>query len=789
MNITLSYNWIREYIKTSKTPQEFAKIFSLHSQSIERIREIKPRWKNVVTAKIVEIRPHPRADRLSLARVDIGKREFTAVCGAPNIKVGHIVPLVHEGGEIVGENNQTRVVKKANIRGVESFGMLCSCRELGLGDDHSGIYILPDNTPLGVPLEKIAPAHDVLFDIEVTSNRPDCMSVIGIAREACAVFGERFHIPQKPVIAWKTKKQILARVKDTKICPRYQATVVENVRVAPSPLWLQMRLIHAGVRPINSIVDITNYILFEYGQPIHAFDYDKIQTSKSKGVFLEVRKAKTGEKLFALDQNTYELSLQDIVVADAQGPVALAGIIGGRESGVDENTKTVIFESANFDPVSVRRTSRRLSILTQSSNLFEKGLRPEATEGAIHRALELAIQHCGGSVASKIIDVKKPFLRQKKIKLNPQKANAFLGTDISPSKMRSILTLLGAKVAGTQQIHCAVPWWREGDLKLELDLYEEIARLHGYHKISSDLPEGKIPVRQKDPREVLRKKCKRLLEGIGCVEVYSYSMVSRSMMTSVGIEAKNAIKIFNPLSEDMVYMRTTLIPSLLKILSENQDKKNTLSLFEISNVYIPRPDTLPEETLKLALALVGQEKIFLRCKGIVEFLLESLGITALFHATQESMIWRAGASHDIVAGEKVMGRFGIIQKNIGERFGINKEVAFLSIDFSCLASQANVCKKFAPLPLYPGIERDIAIVIGKNVLWKNIYEYVVQFHELIERVSFISEYASPEFHGGRSIAFRAHFRSKDRTLKSSEIDSIIQKIRIGLQKVFNARLR
>src|SRR3989338_5576344 len=428
MDRTISYNWLKEFVPLDVSPANFAREFSLRSMTVDRVTPVKPEFTGVTTAKIIKIEKHPNADRLRLATVKTKQGTVTVVCGAPNIAVDQMVPYAGIGAKLIDTKNGGKkfTLKAAIIRDVKSEGMLCSAAELGISEDHSGILILPKETPLGKPLEEVLPLDYTLFDIEITSNRPDAMSVVGLAREAAAVFNKK--LTQKlaqPKITFTSEIPLSVEVKDSPGCPRYQAVVVTGITVGPSPLWLQLRLNQAGVRPINNIVDITNYILLELGQPMHAFDYDKLQ-----GKTIVVRRARPGEKILALDGKIYVLESTDLVVADAKNPVAIAGVMGGEKSAVSTETKTIVFECANFDPVTVRTTSRRLSLLSESSLLFEKGLQPQNVEAALFRALELTQQLAGGSVSSPIIDVYAKAKTAATISFDPAVVQRYLGVAV-----------------------------------------------------------------------------------------------------------------------------------------------------------------------------------------------------------------------------------------------------------------------------------------------------------------------------------------------------------------------
>ena len=794
MNISISYNWLKEYIKTNKSAYDFAKTFSLHSMTIDRIHENKNAWKNVITVKIISIEKHPNADKLRLATIDTGKEKVKVVCGAPNIEAGQIVPLVKEGGEVVGADGKSFIVKKANIRGVESSGMICSCRELGLGDDHTGIYVLPENTKIGELLEKVLSPGDSVFEIEVTSNRPDAMSIIGLAREAFAVFKTGFSYKEsKPDIKISKsvdvkKYQLSVKVVDKALCPRYQAIVMTGVTIGPSPLWMQSRLMQSGIRPINNLVDITNYVLLEYGQPMHVFDYDKLE-----GKEIIVRHAKEGEKILALDGNTYPLGNDNLVIAGAKLPVAVAGVMGGVLSAVSNTTTTIVFESANFNPVTVRKTSRKLHLMSESSNLFEKGLSPQGTAPALLRAIELAQKFAGGVVASKIFDTydKKNVLR--KIKIHPKAIENYLGIALKVNAIKKDLQLLGFSVSGNSALTVAVPWWRQNDIVISEDIIEEVARIYGYHKLPIVLPSGEIPLRADDKNNYWINEYKDALLSIGFTEIYSYSMVSKKILERLFIPSDSCLKVANPLNEDMEYMRPTLLSGVLDAIALNQENFETIKIFEISRVYKPRENDLPDELPRLIGALSGQEDLFARVKGVIDYLFKKYNISGVKYLSQQSVeespVWGRGLFQDIIHNNKTIGRFGIINKKVLNSFGIKKDVAVFDMDFSYIIKAGSMAKTYTPPPAFPQIIRDLALVVGPNVVWKDIEESISRFHPLVNEVQYLSTYAGKELDGKKSLALRIIFQSEERTLKSSETDDIISELMVKLEERFGARLR
>jgi len=794
MNRKISYNWLKEYIKSSVSVDEFSKRLSLKSMSVERIEETKPLFQGVITAKILEIIKHPNADKLQLATVDTGKTRQTVVCGAPNIKVGQIVLLAVAGAKLPDptKKGEIFILQKANIRGVESSGMLCASDELGLGDDHAGILILPPETKIGCPLEEVINFNDHILDIEITSNRPDAMSVVGLAREAfAAIKGSKFIYPDlqpKIQMSRSAKKMPLAiKIEETKLCPRYQGVVMTDIKIGPSPLWMQLRLMRSGLRPINNLVDITNYILLEYGKPMHVFDYDKIQGGK-----IIVRKARAGENILALDGNTYDLKSNHLVIADEKRPVAIAGIMGGELSAATEQTTTIIFESAVFNSLAIRKIARELNLHSDSSDLFEKGLPAESVSPAIIRAIELTQQLAGGKVVSEIVDVGQVKYKPVKISLYPQNVQRYLGVTIKPVEIKNILKSLGFDVAGSSVLKVTVPWWRSGDVEFDYDLIEEIARIYGYHNLPTELPTGVIPLNQKDPVLFWEDRAKNVLAGIGFSEVYNYSMVSRSLLNKIGFDQLALLKINNPLNEDLEYMRPTLFAQILQNISDNLNNFSEQKIFELSNVYLlNNPKDLPVELPKLTGAIVGKDE-FLQIKGAVELLLKKLGIGEyeVKSTDQKCPLWQLGQALDIYQDNKFLGQFGLVNQDILAKFDIQKPVALFDFDFSILSPISSTVKNFQSIPEFPEVERDLALIVDNKITWQQINDIARTIDKLVVEVRYLNTFIDSTLGDGKkSVAFRLVFRSVEKTLKSQEVDDIIKKLVDILTKEFNAKLR
>lgn len=793
MNLNISYNWLKEHVATKKSAVEFAKQLSLSGPTVDFIHQRQPQFSRVVVGEILAIEKHPNADKLSVCQVSVGDKEpLEIVCGAPNIKPGQKVPVVLVGGK-VGELE----VKEVKLRGVDSFGMLCSQRELGLGEDHSGIYILPDYLKVGLPFEKIMPIKDDIFDIEVTSNRPDAMSVIGLAREAAAIMGEKFLYsepkPNLKITSVKTghSPSLQVAVKEPKLCPRYQAIVMTGVKVEDSPLWLQQRLLSAGLRPINNLVDITNYILLEFGQPMHVFDYDKLA-----GREIVVRNAKKGEKILALDGKTYEVGFANLVIADHKAPVAIAGVMGGELSAVSIDTKTIVLESANFDPVSIRKTARVLNLHSDSSNLFEKGLSPEGTSSALLRAVELVAELANGNVASKIFDEKSYKFKAKELKLSPDNIRRILGIDIKPVQIKSILRDLGFSIGGEKQLKVMVPYWRDRDIEGEHDLIEEVARIYGYHNLPAALPSGQIPADLVDRQTFgLEDKVRDILVGLGFSENYNYSFISEKLIKNCGLDPNDHLKIANPLNVDFEYMRASLVPGILQSVAENENNFKEINIFELSQVYENRADNLPNEKLKLCLALSGKEAadLFSAAKGAAAALLEKLYLKD-FHlepVKTEIKLWQKGAYWQIIAGAgNNLGQIGLVSRDGLQLMGIKAETVLIEMDFNSLALAVPSGPSYQPLPKFPAIELDLSMEIGDKILYGEVVDIVKAVSPLIVEVLFLSVFRGQDIpEGSKALAVRIIYRDSDKTLELAEAQKVHERVVARLKKEYNVRVR
>ena len=786
MNLNVSYNWLKEHISTKDNAHDFAKKLTVSGPTVDYIKELSPTFKKVVVGEIISIEKHASADKLNVCQVEVGgKKPLQIVCGAPNIKVGQKVPVVLVDGEVSGKK-----IKKTKIRDIESEGMMCSQKELGVGEDQSGIFILPHYTKTGAALEKILPIEDSVMEIEVTSNRLDAMSIIGLAREAAAITGGKFLYQEpKPNLKIHQPTKLSVSVKENKLCPRYQAIVMTDVKVDDSPLWLQQRLLSAGLRPINNLVDITNYVLLEFGQPMHVFDYQKL-----KGQSIIVRLARKGEIILALDGRNYELTENNLVIADSKMPVAMAGVMGGELSAVSGETKTIVLESANFEPISIRKTSRLLNLQSDSSNLFEKGLPADNTRPALLKAVELVRELAGGQVASKIFDEASYKSKTKEISFASESIKKTLGVEIKLSEIKSILESLGFAVSGNNTLKVKIPFWRANDVEEAYDLVEEVARIYGYHKLPSKLMTGVIPLGDFKNEFLLEDKTKDILVGLGYSENINYSFISKKLITNCSLDPKNHIKIANPLSGDFEYMRATLVPGLLQSIKENERLVKDLKIFELSQSYQNKKDDLPTEKMDLVVAIAEDSvaKPFFDIKGAFSVILQKLNIEdfKIEPLKDDWSYWQTSESAEISINDKKIGIIGSINKEILSLFGIKKPVAMAEIDFAGLTELAKASPIYRPIAKFPAIELDISMEIGQEVLYPKVVDLVKNISELIRQVLFLSEYQDENIpKGKKALAIRIVYRDDNKTLELLEAQKIHNQVVEKLKKEYNVNIR
>ena len=794
----ISLDWLKQYVDIKEDIKELENTLTMIGQEVEAIEEQGKELAKVVIGQITEYGKHPEAEKLTLLKVNIGEEEeLQIVCGAPNHKLGDKVVVATIGAVLPGDFK----IKKSKIRGVESQGMLCSEVELGLGNDGDGIIILPEDAPLGVEYRVYKKLNDVIFELEITPNRPDCLSYIGIAREIAAYYGRKIKCPEfesKKIIESINTGHIDVRIEDKERCKRFSGKVIKNIKVQESPEWLKNRLISMGLKPINNVVDATNYILFECNQPLHAYDLTKINDRK-----IVVRKALNGEKIVTLDGVERELNKGELIIADAEKPLGIAGIMGGESSKVTEETTEIFLECAYFTPENIRKTSKELGLSSDSSYRFERGLDIENTAEVLERAADLISQLTGGEVLEGCIDKYIEKYEKIEIPLNIEKLRKFMGKNIEIDVVGKILTNLGIniKTLNSTTIIATPPSYR-GDLTRTADLYEEIIRMYGFDNIENKMPEENIRPGVKDSMTVVVDEAKEILAKLGLQEVINYSFISKDAIKMLGI-TEPTLEITNPISDDMAVMRPTLIYSLLSNVRDNLNRnQNGLRFFEVSRVFTPKEDGLANETLRASIALAGktfktlwdpkpEAMDFYTLKGFVEKFLEYMGVTRYQLDRSEDNNFHPGRSADIRIGKVKIGTFGEIHPELAENMDIKRERAYVAeLDLTTLLNYRAKKVKYERIVKYPEVTRDLAVVLDRDVLVGKMLEDIKKSSNLIESVAIFDVYQGEKIEADKkSVAISIVLRKKDGTLEESDINITVDKILKLIAKNYNGEIR
>lgn len=781
----VSMKWLNDFVKVDDIDiKEFCKRMTLTGTKVESVLIEGEDIDKVVVGKIISIKNHENADKLVVCNVLIGEdKTVQIVTGANNIKEGDKVPVCLDGGTL--PNNIK--IKEGNLRGVKSQGMMCSISELGLSKDdyknaaQDGIFILENESKVGQDIRKTLGLCDTIVDFEITSNRPDCLSIRGIAREVSATFDRPFKEENIKIDGIDENIDNLLKVKiESKKCRRYIARVVKDVEIKPSERFIRERLIKCGVRPVNNIVDITNYVMLEYGQPMHAFDYDKI-----RGHQIIIKDAKQGEVLETLDGTKCTLNDNDLVVCDKDGALAIAGVMGGKDSGVSDSTNKIVFESASFEGISVRKTAKKFSIRTESSIRFEKDLNEKLSQEAIERACELIEKLNIGKVIKDKIDIKNIESKAKPLLLNEENINKLLGTDIKKDEMIEILKKLNFKVEGDM----VTPPIQRIDIECEADLAEEVGRIYGYDKIPSTLYKGST-TGGLSKYQKFEKKLKEILYSLNFNEVSTYSFISPNNFDKLKLDDKNplrdAVKLKNPLGEETSVMRTTMIPSMLDVLSKNYNNKNEEArLFEIGKVYLENEGHLLKKENKV-LVLGGYEKCdFFIIKGVLTTILDELKIFKYQIEQTLSMPYHKYRNMSVVINNEEIARLGQIDVRVANDYKINKEVYIIEIEVEKLYKQYKDEIKYKPLPKYPSIVRDLSLVCDKDLFVVNIEKAIKRGGgEMLREITFFDLYEGEQIEQNKkSVSYKLKFMSNERTLTDNEVDKAIEKILDECKKI------
>lgn len=793
--------WLSEYVDVALDPRELAERLTMAGVEVGEVISAGGDWDGIVVARVVEVAKHPNADRLKLATVEFAGERHTVVCGAPNVAAGQKVAFAATGARLIdGHTGKPMVLKPAVIRGVESAGMVCSEKELGLSEEHEGILVLAEDAPVGAPLS--AALGDIIFDVDVTPNRPDLLSMVGVAREVAALTDG---VVREPSIEYAAKgKPIKGRVKikieDPDLCARYVGALIEGVKIGQSPAWMQERLTAAGLRPVNNIVDITNYVMLELGQPLHAFDFKRL-----RGGAIIVRRARADEKLVLLDGSKQDLAPDMLVIADAEEAVALAGVMGGIDSEIGEDTTTVLLESANFSGPNIRRTAGALKVRTDASLRFEKGLSVAMPPIAAQRAVKLIVELCGGKAAAGIIDVHPGETKDVRITLTQQRLHTLLGVELPTSQVRQVLSRLGfsCRWVPPDRFVVRVPYWRT-DVRIADDVIEEIARTTGYDALPTTRLRGEFPEARPEPRRELRSRVADILAAAGMQEVITYSLTNLEELAKVVAPEELAIspplRVANPMSSEQEYARTSLRDSLLRTLSANlRHREPFVALFETSRVYLPRPDDLPQEVEMVAGAISGQSVDrwgepggepagFFEAKSYVELLLRRLAVSARYEETTDFALLPGRTAAVVVDGTRV-GVVGQVHPRVAAQFDIEARVAMFELDLDALLPYVTRVRHYRPFAPYPSLEEDIAVIVDADVPHDRVKSAIEQ-SPLVREARLFDVYVGPQVAAGKkSLAFSVSFQAEDHTLTDEEVRKQRERIVARLRQELGAELR
>ena len=793
----LNRKWLNEeFVDLSGVPdREFVETMTIAGQKVETYERLDAELRNVVVGRVVSITRHTNSDHMWVCQIDVGAGEpVQIVTGAQNVHEGDLVPVAQHNSWLPGGVHIT----KGKLRGEVSNGMLCSLKELGLTLNdfpyaiEDGIWILQEDCKPGDDINTVIGNDDTVVDFEITNNRPDCYSILGLAREAAAAFNKpmRHHDPVvRGGAAGELSELLEVEVPAEDLCRRYTARMVRNVKIAPSPKWLRQRLRANGVRPINNIVDITNYVMLEYGQPMHAFDYRYVGSGK-----IIVRRSEPGETLTTLDGNVRTLTPGMLVIADETKPIGLAGIMGGENSEIMDDTVDVVFESANFNGTSIRQTALALGMRTEASGKFEKNIDPLLTLPAVDRACELVELLGAGEVMDGVIDVLNDIPEPRTIELEPDRINALLGTDISEADMVEYLRRLEIPVEGHE---IRVPSWRP-DLVGMADIAEEVGRLFGYNNIPTTTFRGAATEGGYTEAMKLENRAGSLCRSLGYSEILTYSFVSPSIFDQIRLpedsSLRNAMRIQNPLGEDASIMRTVALPSMLAILARNNAYHNdAVKLYELAKVYLPKPgQILPDEPKHLVLGTYGEHEDFFKMKGEIEAFLRGMNVPeARYTAEKHDPTFHPGRCARVSVGGVDLGCFGQIHPLVARSYGIDGEIFAAELNFTALLSLQLPEKTYTPLPKYPAVTRDIAVVCDEAVTVTALSDCIrAAGGKLLRSVELFDIYRGKGIaSGSKSAAFRLTLRADDRTLTDADSDGVVSAVLAALEKELNAKLR
>ena len=799
MKVPLS--WLREYVEVDLPAQELAHRLTMAGVEVGDVIELGG-WNDCFVGEVLEVGPHPNADRLSLCRVTTGAEEMEVVCGAPNVAARQKICFAKVGANLYNTHTEKHEpLRAARIRGVVSEGMICSELELGLGEGHEGIVVLPEDAPLGMPLDQYM--GDTVLDLELTPNRLDCLSVLGVAHEVAALTGKTV---REPEVSYSeegppVEQQASVSIAEPELCHRYTATVIRGLIIGPSPQWLQDRLTRAGLRPISNVVDVTNYVMLEFNQPLHAFDLDKV-----KDRTIIVRRARPGETLETLDGVERNLNPEVLVIADSQDPVGMGGVIGGANSEIGPETTDMLLESATFNGYNNRQTAETFRLRTEATLRFEKGLRPELAPIALRRATQLIQQVAGGAVAPGIIDI-YPGAEEPKpaVSLTLRRLKAVLGMDLDMDQVEQVLGSLGFQTRRTDpsSLSVDVPYWRN-DINIEEDLIEEVVRIVGYDSVPTTMLSTPIPYHQPSAMLELRERVKDALATVGMQEIISYPLVDLEDLEKADQldQGNPPLRIANPISASQQYLRTTLRASVLATLAYNQGhSQGPFRFFETGKVFLPRPGQLPEERQVAAGALSGLRSEpswlaesefldFFDAKGMMTGALRRLGIDPMYEPAEDPSL-HPGKTARILGQSAPLGIIGELNPAVRDRFDLHSQpVVLFELDLDqILALQSQSRDNFRPLARFPVAIRDLALVVSAEVPAGRVLD-IIRGHRLVERADLFDVYIGENIpDGAKSLAFHVYFQSHERTLTAEEVNRSLEGLLRNLERQVGASLR
>ena len=792
-------SWIKMYVPDlDVTAQEYTDAMTLTGTKVEGFEKLDADLENIVIGQIEKIEKHPDADKLIICQVNVGSETVQIVTGAPNVKEGDKVPVVLDGGRVAGGHDGKKTpggikIKKGKLRGVESCGMMCSIEELGSTREmypeapEYGIYIFPEDAVVGESAIKALGLDDVVFEYEITSNRVDCYGVLGIAREAAATFDKKF-IP--PVVKEtgndeKASDYVKVTVEDPELCPRYTARVVKNVKIGPSPKWMQRCLASNGIRPINNLVDITNYVMEEYGQPMHAYDLDTIA-----GREIVVRRAEDGEKFVTLDGQEREMDSSVLMICDGEKSIGVAGIMGGENSMITDNVKTMLFEAACFNGTNIRKSAKKVGLRTDASGKFEKGLDPENAQAAIDRACQLVEEMGAGEVVGGMVDVYAEKREPSRVTFDAEKINALLGTDLTKEQMLDYLKLVELEYDETTN-EIVAPTFRQ-DIHRLADVAEEVARFFGYDNIPTTLPSGEATTGKLSYKLRIEEVARNIAEFCGFSQGMTYSFESPKVFDKLLLpedsKLRQAIEIRNPLGEDYSVMRTTSLNGMLTSLATNYNRRNkNVKLYELGNVYLPKalPLTeLPDERMQFTLGMYGEGDFF-SMKGVVEEFFDKIGLhkKETYDPNAGKTFLHPGRQANIIYDGTVVGYLGEVHPDVADIYGIGERAYIAVIDMPEIVARATFDRKYEGIAKFPAVNRDLSMVVPKNIMVGQIEEVIEKNGGAhLESYSLFDLYEGAQIKPGfKSVAYSITFRAKDRTLEESDISKAMDKILAGLE--------